>query len=511
HGLPADVQLAALTAARAWLAAGDLDACRARLVAAGRVVGAEARVHARLVRSELADREGLRAQAQRHRRAALAELDGLRSGLGALELRAGTAVLGIQVAQAGLASALTAGRAAEVFAWAELTRAQSLLLPPVRPDVADADWSRLRAVALAQLRAEFDGADRVDLRAQRDELRARLRRKTWSAAGGGPAARPVDLSVLRARLGERALVAYLCVGGHLHALVVTRERSRRVRLARLDEVREQLLRVRGDLDLLAGTGAGDPLHGILTTALDADAAELSARLLRPLAPLLGDRELVVVPTADLITVPWAVLPAAHGRAVTVAPSATLWVQRSERATADLGSLVLAAGPRLPHATEEVAHLAALARAAGVPATVLPTATTGAVRAALSRHDVVHVACHGHHAADNPLFSGLELADGLLMGYDLLTVARPPRIVVLSACDLGISDVRPGDEALGIATAVLAAGAGCVVASVARTGDAETAAVMADLYAGLLAGLPPARALAAAVADRPSGFVCLGAG
>jgi hypothetical protein len=41
------------------------------------------------------------------------------------------------------------------------------------------------------------------------------------------------------------------------------------------------------------------------------------------------------------------------------------------------------------------------------------------------------------------------------------------MVVLSSCDLGLADVRPGDETFGMVTALLTAGAGTVVASVAR--------------------------------------------
>ena len=32
--------------------------------------------------------------------------------------------------------------------------------------------------------------------------------------------------------------------------------------------------------------------------------------------------------------------------------------------------------------------------------------------------MLHVAAHGRHSADNPLFSGLELADGPWFGYDI---------------------------------------------------------------------------------------------
>jgi len=41
-----------------------------------------------------------------------------------------------------------------------------------------------------------------------------------------------------------------------------------------------------------------------------------------------------------------------------------------------------------------------------------------------RVDVFHVAAHGRHSAENPLFfSGLELVDGPWFGYDIDQLAR----------------------------------------------------------------------------------------
>ena len=67
-------------------------------------------------------------------------------------------------------------------------------------------------------------------------------------------------------------------------------------------------------------------------------------------------------------------------------------------------------------------------------------------------DVVHLAAHGIHQPDNALFSAIELHGGPLMGYDAARLRAAPRLVVLSCCDLGLADVRPGDETLGMATA-----------------------------------------------------------
>ena len=139
------------------------------------------------------------------------------------------------------------------------------------------------------------------------------------------------------------------------------------------------------------------------------------------------------------------------------------------------------------------------------------ATVAATLAALSNADIAHVAAHGHHETDNALFSGIELTDGLLMGYDVLGLPRVPPVVVLSSCDLGLHDTRPGDESLGIASAFIAAGACTVIASVARVEEDDAMTVMVDVHRSLLAGSRPGEALAAATRELAAGFVCFGAG
>jgi CHAT domain-containing protein len=76
----------------------------------------------------------------------------------------------------------------------------------------------------------------------------------------------------------------------------------------------------------------------------------------------------------------------------------------------------------------------------------------------------------------------------------------------------LSQVRPGDELMGLAAAVLGRGTSSIVASVVPVPDDGTASLMSGLHARLLAGESPAPALAAAAAaTEVEGFVCLGAG
>jgi CHAT domain-containing protein len=94
---------------------------------------------------------------------------------------------------------------------------------------------------------------------------------------------------------------------------------------------------------------------------------------------------------------------------------------------------------------------------------------------------------------------------------MIRLRRPPEHVVLAACELALSRIRPGDEALGFAGALLAVGVRTVTAAVTRVGDDAAATAMAD-YHRRLAGTSPAVALADTIAADPlrRPFVCLGA-
>ncbi len=208
------------------------------------------------------------------------------------------------------------------------------------------------------------------------------------------------------------------------------------------------------------------------------------------------------------------LPALAGRPVTVAPSASWWF--ATRGDPVTGPVAFAAGPGLGRAAEEVRRAAA-----GWPhATVRsgPAVTADQILRDAGRASVLHLAAHGRHEPQQPLFSSLELADGPLFGYDLPRAAAIPAHVVLSACDLGLAVVRPGDESLGMTAAFLQAGATSVIASVARVSDDMACEVMPDYHRRLSGGLAPAEALAASLAgtagnspDLPAPFVTFGSG
>ena len=242
----------------------------------------------------------------------------------------------------------------------------------------------------------------------------------------------------------------------------------------------------------------------------AAAAALDHVLLEPLLSETASAPLLIVPTGALHALPWAALPSLRGRPLAVAPSLATWCDLAARLRSQRRKTALVAGPRLRHAAREVRELGALRP--GATALDGKAATAEATLAALDGAAIAHLACHGRFRADSPLFSSLELADGRLNVYELQRLRRAPELVVLSACDLALSQTHPGDELLGLAAALLGMGTRTIVASVVPVPDAAARRLMLAFHQHLLAGLSPAAALARAQARaRTAGFVCLGKG
>jgi len=516
-GLPEDERVAGLVAVRA-LVAGGQPGRAARLMTRYDRTARGDRLDTRLVRrlalAELAFAADRRTEGLRQLRTGLASVHRHRAQFGSLDVQTGASVHGRDLARAGLREALATGSVPSIYRWIERARAQALLLPPVRPpeDPAFATaLEELRQTQYTMRSNELAGRPAGELRARIDLLQRRIREQHWSEPGvrtAGPVL--ATFAEVKEELGGAALVSYLRDGDILRALVVADGSAKVVQLGAYAEAAESVLRLRADLDAQAGRALPSRLAESLRVATRHDAGRLGGVVLDPLLPWIEDRPLVVVPTGALVTVPWSALDAAAGRPITVAPSATTWHSARQRLRRSGGSgVLLVAGPGNERGEAEVREIAGFYSGA----TVLTgdAATPAATLAGLGRASVVHLAAHGHHEADNALFSRLELAGGPLFGYDLQGI-EPPGTVVLSSCDLGLADVRPGDETLGLSTALLAAGASTVIASVARVADHTAMEIMVRYHENALAGQAPAAALAAAVSspDLAAGFICLGA-
>ncbi|HEX2698739.1 MAG TPA: CHAT domain-containing protein [Acidimicrobiales bacterium] len=473
-----------------------------------------------LLRTAQGDRSG----AERALRAGWQVLDEYRASLGATELRASVSGHGQDLARLGVAHALEAGRPDGVLRWVERARAAALRLRPVRPPDDDAlahDLAELREVAAELAKAHPPGAA-AKLMSRQVALEEAVRRRARQAAGSGAVDAVPTLPRLASALAERVLLEIVQVDGFLHALVVRDGRAVLHAMGPAAAAERELEQLRSALRRLAHRrGSAASLQAAVAAAAAAGEG-LEALLIAPVAADIADRSLVISPPGRLYALPWSVLPSCRGRPLSVVPSSALWLRTHEAAASLSGdgrAPLLVAGPGLAHAAEEVELL----RGTYAAPTVLvgEAATAGAVGGNLHGAGLAHIAAHGSFRADNPLFSCLRLADGPFTVYDLEALGAAPPVLVLSACESGLSAVRPGDELMGLASALFMIGTRALVASVGPVPDDATKALMVRFHQRLASGSSPSQALASAGGgDRPTtdpawvaaaSFLCFGAG
>lgn len=458
-------------------------------------------------------------------RAGLRVVDEHAAALGAPELRAHAARLGADLGELGLRLAGT-GRAllaAEERRRAIMWRTRERVAPPADPGYA-ALLTELRLAHAEHIATTAAGRDARPTAARlvrlETEVRARTRMRPGTTRTDAGRARPGAngppgrVRELLAALGDRALVELVRADGTLHAVTVAGGRCRRWSLGPYDDVADDAVLLRSAVRRLAWYGDDRSPLGPSAGSRPVDAADaanaarrLEQRLPAPLRRVLGGRELVLAPTGVLRGLPWSALPGLAGRPVSVVPSATAWLRagRPDGAARPAGPVVLVAGPGLEHSEPEITALARIYPGASVLCG--PAAKAETVRDALDGAELAHLAAHGEFRSGNALLSGPLMADGPLLTHDLEGLVRPPRVVVLSACDAGRAE-----DVMGMASVLLASGTTCVIASVTPVRDEPARDFMVAFHRLLATGLSPARALAA-VPRRPGilGFQCFGTG
>lgn len=430
------------------------------------------------------------AGARRYAAAGLDELAAWQASFGSLDLATALVMHGAGLLYAGLDAAVRSGRPDVVFDWSERARQLSQQTVPVRPPPDPA-----LAADLAELRMLRSEAVSGDWLAQprAAALSERVRQREWSSVGGVGTHERISLSELQTALDDgTAFVAYAYQHAGMVAVAVTADSARIVDILGWPEAQRAMAGLRADLDVTAIVRAG-PMAEVVRRALDERLALLSEVLLAPVLPIVGDRRLALATPAILNGMPWGMLPALRGRVFTLADSATQWLRA--RAAAPFRGAGFAIGPRLARGAEEVARGAA----AWPRARMLcdDASTVGAVVELGEQVSVLHVAAHGRHSDGNPMFSGLELTDGVLFGYDIDRMARVPETVILSACEVGRSSVRWGWEAIGMTRVWLHAGSHAVIATPVIVADDDACELLGAVHAGLAAGLAPAHALSLA--------------
>lgn len=202
-----------------------------------------------------------------------------------------------------------------------------------------------------------------------------------------------------------------------------------------------------------------------------------------------------------------------------APSATLWLTERMPAPEKIHNKVLAFAPEFPKTSPA---LAGAARRSSLGALVYNAEEARRIRrffradvvqgAAATRdrfleqahaYRVLHLATHAKADDENGDYSFLAFAGaqdgdtsahGRLYARELYALPLYADLVVLSACETGIGELRRGEGIVSLAYGFAHAGARSVVTSLWRVSDRETADLMDSFYAGLRRGLPKDEAL-----------------
>ena len=308
--------------------------------------------------------------------------------------------------------------------------------------------------------------------------------------------KPLTANAIQQRLPpDTVLIEYLVMPGHALAFVVTRDSFAVISLAAslhddlalaFERDRHRLHHVTPDHDGILHMPWPLPL--------------LRGRLLMPLAQsMAGKSRVVIVPYGLLHYIPFHALFAQasedHISEIVYTPSATVLLDycRVKPSTQRRHALVFSAGDDLRYAAREAAVVAArlpVSRPDGAAATLA---------AALPRNpcaSLLHLACHARFDPDDPLASGLALADGrLTMRQVLDELHLEADLVVLSGCETGQSRLHRGDELIGLVRAFIYAGTPSVLVSLWPVDDISTGLLMETFYDHLLASRSPAVALA----------------
>ncbi len=285
------------------------------------------------------------------------------------------------------------------------------------------------------------------------------------------------------------------------------------------------LAVRGSPPLETPTRSGTaPASAPLATSTEAG-VRLAALLLPPtvLHSLGSGAEVVIVPHGPLTVVPFAALPLTHGErgsgglfggrfALRYAPSLASVAQAESRAglpagparTAALKRSLVVGNPSMPRVTRGDGSQGALAPLPGAEAegrwvagrfgtTALtgPRASESVVRGRLAAASVVHLATHGYAYASEARARSSFVAlapdssqDGLLTVGEVLddpALRLNADLVVLSACQTGLGDLKQAEGTVGLQRAFLAKGARSVLVSLWSVSDEATSLLMKGFY------------------------------
>jgi CHAT domain-containing protein len=382
---------------------------------------------------------------------------------------------------------------------ATLSAAEAQELETVRQQFAIRRWQASQeAASQPQADRERDDPELLRLEQRLSELR-RLRNQRMVAPG---ALQLSDPALLLRRAGVDVLIEYVRCDDQLLAIRLDRDGNcRALSLGPTDAIANLLDELTLSMQNVLLHGERRSLH--LRDWLDESLPllqQLYQRLITPLGELPADAAALIAPCDLLQSLPFGALW--DGR--------RYLIETCELQLTPCGALLTAPAPDGP-----TAHPLVIAASAdrALPDTINEAAAIGhALPDAIVRVDaprtldelsgltsaprILHIAAHMLPRPDAPIFSALQLPDGLLsveQCYQLPLAGSD--LVVLSGCTTA-AGLDSGGAVLAFQSALFVAGARHVVNSLWQIDDALTAVWMGRFYQALAAGATPVAALRA---------------
>jgi CHAT domain-containing protein len=230
------------------------------------------------------------------------------------------------------------------------------------------------------------------------------------------------------------------------------------------------------------------------------ASSLHRRLIAPLVSAIkGKKHLTIVPHGALHYLPFNALKANDGElliqdhTIRLLPSASV-MKFLNKGTAPTQSLLVFGNPDLndpkmdlPGAQTEAKAIAKLWPDSKM--VLRKHASESLFKKTASIFRYIHLASHGQFKQDAPMQSRVLLAadndnDGSLTVSEIYDLKLNADMVILSACQTALGDVKNGDDVVGFNRGFLYAGAKSIVGSLWKVPDNPTKNLMVELYTNL---------------------------
>jgi CHAT domain-containing protein len=235
------------------------------------------------------------------------------------------------------------------------------------------------------------------------------------------------------------------------------------------------------------------------------AKELYLYLIAPFEDLLEAKQIMIIPQGPIVGLPFEALVQPTGDflidrwTVSYAPNATIAYEALQRPVPKITQVTGILDPELIDTREQegIGSVSGLRLQTLSSSEVLPDKLSDSLRGAES----AHLLLHGEFDPIEPLRSRLiensHRSPPLPATALLALPLRGMKLVVLSACESGVVQVRISNEIYGFPWALLAGGAENAVTSRWRVDGASNGKWMQSFYSAIASGWSPAEAAAAA--------------